>query len=347
MLVNSAPTVPGEPASYTLQNLLLTCNPPSDAATPDVEPPSYLVRVSGTVSATGVSYTLDTTGLHPVFGSDYVLNRIPADKTGTDLIQHTGAAAGELEEVACFFAHAAQGAGTIFTIPGVLLGGGDLPITKGDAQLLAGGALTLAAGSKLALAHDLAMPLNQLICDEEGATTPCPTDQEYVDLFNQGLAAGFRPEGFADAKALLAEALPMLDAGLTNVDATSLFVKNPTSSQGYGILREVVVALNQSLYSGTTLPHITPEIMVNLGAFFANPRNPTSLSVQPLQYTEECDVDFCTYSTGLASGFLDEYFAGSIEADWDGEHVWDNEDALTDATEEASLSVSRHFALGL
>jgi hypothetical protein len=197
------------------------------------------------------------------------------------------------------------------------------------------------------MAHDLSMPLNRLICDEDGATTPCPTDQEFVDEFNQGLAAGFRPEDFAEARALLGVSLSLLDAGLINVNESSLFVKNRISTEGLDMLRDVVVALNQSLTSGTMLPHVSPAIMVNLGAFFANPKNPTTLSVQPMLYTETCDLDVCTYSYGFHDAFYEEYFAGSIDADWSGDHVWENEEAVESAMEEASLSVNRHFALGL
>ena len=71
------------------------------------------------------------------------------------------------------------------------------------------------------------------------------------------------------------------------------------------------------------------------------------MAIKPLQFTEECDIDYCSTSTELAPGFLDEYFAGSIDADWEGTYDWDNEDALSDATEEAGLNFSRHFAVGL
>jgi hypothetical protein len=346
----------GQEASYMLKNVLLSCTPDTESAAPGVEPVApleYLIRVNGTASAVAVSQTLDTTGLHPMFGEDFVWDHTPSDRTGTDLVQHAGAAASELEEAACFFARAGQGSGMVYTMPGVLFGGSDLPISKGDSQILAGAALLSAAAAQLALAHDIDMPLAQLICDSDSScpgdsscepATACLSDPEYVDTFNQAFGSAFHAERFANAERLTSEALPLLDAGISNLDASSLLVKNDVSSAGLQMLQDVVQAARTSLESQPTpLPHVTPEIIFNLGAFFADPRGVKSAAAPLLRYVEECDLDVCTSTTEIDPAFRDEYFAGTLEADWDAEHEFVDADAVEDATQEMSRNVGSLF----
>jgi hypothetical protein len=346
ILVNAAPASPGQEARYTFQNLLLNCY----AEGPDGEPGTeYLVRVSGSVSALAVTERLDTTGLHPMFGDTASLSQIPADRTVTDFVQHAGAAATELEEAACYYARAGQGAGTVFSMPGVLFGGADLPATQGDSQVLAGLALLGAAAAHLSLAHDVDMPLDDVLCDEDDPPlTGCPSDSQLVATFNGAVASAFRPEHFAIAERLTSEGLSLLDAGLSSLDANSLFVKNSVSAPGLDMLADVVRAARQSLESGdTALPHVSPAILFDLHQFFAEPRNPRSFGTGPLLHEEQCDADVCSSSIELAPAFLDQYFAGTIDAEWEGtEYTSTNEDAIEDAGREMSRSFGSRFVLG-
>jgi len=350
VLVKLLAASPGQQASYTLQNLLLSCSPDVEQAASSVEPasepPKYLVRLNGDVSALGVSEERDTTGLHPVLAGDFVLDHIPPNKTGTDLIQHSGAAAAELEEAACFFARAGQASGNVFTIPSVLFGGSDSPVSGGDSQVLAGLALLGAATAELFLAHDLSMPLGQMFCDSDVSPTPCLTDPEYVSAFNQAIATGFYPERFATSKRLMGEALPLLDSGMAKLDGSSLLVRNEISSRGLGMLREVVRAVHSSFASSTEFPHVTPAVALNLGAFFGNPRNPRNMSAPMLRHVEECDLDVCTSNTEMAPAFRDEYFKGSIEADWEADHEFADDDAVADATREMARNAGGLFLGG-
>jgi hypothetical protein len=128
VVVTQAASAPGQPAGYEFRELVLQCYAPST----DDSSPSVLVRMNGTLSMTAVSEQLDTSGLHPLFGSDHSL-RVPVGTVLTDALRHGGSAAAELEEAACFFKLAAQGSGSVYTIPGVLFGGSDVPMSKGRA----------------------------------------------------------------------------------------------------------------------------------------------------------------------------------------------------------------------
>jgi hypothetical protein len=347
IVVDSAATSPGQQASYTLQNLLLACQP--ESATPTLAPTIYQVRATGTVSALAVSQDLDTTGLHPMFANGFSWSAgIPADRKVTDLVRHVGAVAEELEEAGCFLNRAAQGSGTIFTVPGVLYGGKDLPVSQGDTQVLASFSYLAAATGHLVSAYEIDMPLNQLICDSSTSSVACPSDQQLVSSFNAAFASAFHGGEFAVAQSLAAIGLPLLDAGLGHLDASSLLVKNGVSTEGIGLFRDVVQAAVQSLANGSVaLPHVSPTVTLDLKAFFANPRNPRDVGAPVLLYQQQCDAYGCYSSTEVNSTFLNQYFAGSIGADWSSSsYQWSNDQAVTDALNEFGRSLERYFLSG-
>jgi hypothetical protein len=156
----------------------------------------------------------------------------------------------------------------------------------------------------------------------------------------------FHPERFATSQRLLGDALPLLDVGLKNLDSGSLLVRNAISNAGLGMLRDVVQAAQQSLGTGSTaVPRVTPVLNVNLKAYFASHKNPRDMARRPLIFEEQCDSLECWSDTKLDTAFLDEYFTGSIDAQWEGNYKWADEDVISDAIEEASRNISRKFGL--
>jgi hypothetical protein len=334
VLVAAAPHAPDQPASYTLQNLLLACS--TDGAT------EQLIRVSGTVSAQSVGERVDTSGLHPMFGADFSLAaQISAERRVTDVIEHAGLAISELEEAACYFARAGAGSGTVFTIPGVLFGGQDLPVSHADARTLAGLWLLGAGLAQLTMAHGFDMPLNRVVCEGDA----CPTGREFTDEVNRTFASAFHPEHFRVAQRLVGEGLAQLDGGISSLDQSSLFVKNSISTAGLTMLLDLVRAGRQSLESGNIgLPHVAPQVHFDLRNFFGKPKNPRSIGVPPLSHEEVCDVDYCTSTTELAPTFLDAYFEGSTDVVWEGsDYEWSDDAAVSDAIEEIVRNLNRHF----
>jgi hypothetical protein len=341
IVVTSAASAVGDSASYEFRNLMLTCyDGSSDLATDDI-----IVRVSGTASATAVSDELDTSGLHPIFAEGFELaGQIPAGKTLTDVMQHAGSAGAELEEAACFFDIAGQGTGHVFDIPGVLFGGSDVPISKGDAEIIASLSLSGAALGHVAWMHEISMPLNRLICEDEAS---CPTDQQYVTEFNAAFASNFHGGRLEVVKRLVTQALPLLDRGLADLDGSSLFVRDAKSTAGLDALRTLVQASNDSLANGEMpLPRVTPALLIDWKELFGTARNPKSAG--PLLRYEETVEDGETYtSVELNTTFLQRYFAGRIDADWEnGDYDWTDEEVASDAFEELGTNMQRYLVYG-
>jgi hypothetical protein len=342
IVVTSAATAPGQQASYQFNNLLLNCYVSGPAAEGE-----GLVRVSGTVSAVAVSESLDLTGLHPLFhDSDSIPAQIPAGTTLNALLEHGGAAAAELEHAACFFKIASQGSGHIYDLPGVLFGGSDVPISKGDTELVAALTLLGAAAGHLAWVHEIDMPLGQIICSNDPGATPCLSNEEFVSRFNRAFASDFHPGRLLVVERLVDEALPLIDQGLADLDATSLVVRNGASTAGLDAMRAIVQGLSQSIRTGgTTFPRVTPAIPINLKALFENPRNPRSLG-NVLEYVEDCDGDYCYTSSGIDIDFISRYFDGRIDADWEnGDYEYLDNDAVEAAFEEIDKQSVRYLNL--
>jgi hypothetical protein len=338
IVVTSAATAPGQQATYQFNNLLLDCYG---------ELGQGIVRVNGTLSALAVSESLDLTGLHPIFqDDDSIAAQIPAGTTLNSLLQHGGAAAAELEHAACFFKIASQGSGHVYDVPGVLFGGSDVPFSKGDTELIAAFTLLGAAAGHLAWVHEIDMPLRQIICDsDDEAASPCLSDREFASRFNQAFASDFHPGRLLIVERLVAEALPLLDQGIADLDGTSLIVRNGVSSAGLDAMRTMVQAGLQSIQNGgVTLPRVTPAIPMNLKALFENPRNPKNVGAV-LEFQEECDIDgYCWSSTGIDLGFVDRFFEGRIDADWEnGDYEYLDNDAVENAFEEIGNQSSKYL----
>jgi hypothetical protein len=341
IVVTQAATAPGQPAGYEFRELVLQCYAPST----DDSSPSVLVRVNGTLSMTAVSEQLDTSGLHPLFGSDHSL-RVPVGTVLTDALRHGGSAAAELEEAACFFKLAAQGSGSVYTIPGVLFGGSDVPMSKGDVEIVAAAALFGAAAGHFAWVHDVDMALDDILCDSSDASASCPTDAEFVSRFNAAFASGFHPDRLLVVERLAAESLELLEQGIADLDGTSLLVRNGVSAAGLDATRALAQAALQSVRSGkVTLSRFTPPIDVNFKAYFESPRNPKEAG-PVLVYEEECEVgsdpETCYSETTISQPFLERYFEGRIDADFEGSYEWADGDAFSDAMEEVGNNLSRN-----
>jgi hypothetical protein len=339
IVVTEAATAPGEPAAYQFENLLLQCYSSGESGSlPPVFP-----RVSGSLSATAVSERLDTAGLHPLFGADHSL-RVPVGTVLTDALRHGGSAAAELEDAACFFKLAGQGSGNVYTVPGVLFGGADVPLSKGDAEIVAAAALFGAAAGHFAWVHDIDMPLGDLICDSDDGS--CPTDAEFVTRFNATFASGFHPDRLLVVERLATESLELLERGIADLDATSLLVRNGVSAAGLDAARNLVQAALSSARSGrVTLSRFTPPIDVNFKAYFEEPRDPKQ-SGAFLFYEEECEAGSdpleCYSETYIDPVFLERYFEGRIDADFEGSYEWVDGTAFSDAMEEVGNNMSRH-----
>lgn len=353
VVIDAAPVAAGDAVALTLENVLLSCtvDDGTDAA-PTAVPttPSLWVRVSGGFSATAVTSEIDTTGLHPMFG-DEGLNLpedIPRDRTVTDLVAHASGMAAELEEAACFFRIAAEGSGEVFTLPGSLYGAQDMPVSKGDTQVLAAFAMLAAAAGRAGAAYEIDMPLFQLFCDTDPEASDdsadCPAHADTVSAFNAAFGATFHEDRFASARGLVAEALPLLEQGLGNLDETSLLVRNSASGPGLDLMRPVIQALNQSLDAGpVALPNVSPSLPVDVGALFESPKSPQDVEAPFLLYEQTCDGVTCYEETNLNVAFFEQYFAESIQADWDGEYTFSDENAVEATFEEFARSLSRYL----
>jgi hypothetical protein len=347
LVVNAVAARAGDLSSVTLDHVLFTCDA-QDPETGETIPASttdpeavLIARISGTLSAQAVDEELDTSDLHPLLSDDasFSADQVPADRTVTNVVQHAAAVAMELEEAACFFQKAAKGSGTIATIPGTLYGGTDMPVSRGDTEVLASFTLLGAAAGRLASAFDIDMPLRDLVChsdDGDGEADPgCPSYEAKTNAFNAAFGSGFRPEAFAPAKALLDVALPLLDHGMGQLDDQSLLVNDATSGPGLMVLRDIVQALGTSLESGSVdLPHLSPPLPVDLAAFFSAPRSPKDVTAPLLIWEETCDDIECSSSTEANPDFFEQYFSGSIDADWqDGEYEFsESEQSQVEAT---------------
>jgi hypothetical protein len=116
---------------------------------------------------------------------------------------------------------------------------------------------------------------------------------------------------------------------------------------GLSLMRDVVRAGADSLQSGrTAFPHMTPTLTFDLRTLFGQPRDPRQVSAPVLYYEQECDEFECWSSTGINTAFLQEYFAGSIDADWEnGSYDWSGDEAASDAIEEMMRSIGNHVVL--
>ena len=353
VLITHGGNSPGDQIDYALNDLLLECvvSERGDDDPGYVGPAGTLpqIRVSGVLSAAAVAEDVDTAGLHPMFQEDFdIHDTLPASTTVTDLLQGAAGLTPDLEEAACFFARAGEGTGQVGTFPGALVAGPDVAISQGDAQVLGGSLLMLAATAEVVSAFGVPMALEDLICDDASAS--CPSEEELAADFNAVFASTFDAAPFAEAERLTTAAIPLLDAGLGHLDEDSLLVNNAESTAGLELMRDFVQAAGRSLEGSVALPHITPVLHVDLANFFQTARNPRDVDEPVLLVEEECDDWDCWSSTELNTDFLAEYFADTTDADWAGDTDYEmpdaDEEAIDDALQEIGDSLSRHIMAG-
>jgi hypothetical protein len=271
---------------------------------------------------------------------------LPAATSVATLQQHAIGLTPELEEAACYFRRAGAGTGTVFELPGMLVGGRTVGFSQGDTQVLGAALLLSGAFLELASAAEVPIPIHDLVCSSNEAG--CPTEQQLTDTFNQRFGTTFHADQFGVAHRLVAEAAPLLDAGLGNLDENSLLIANATSMPGLLQIRDIVQAVNTALTVRTVLPHVSPVVNLDLGAFFATAKNPHDVPLPVIEYTEQCDQWGCWSSTDLNTSFLDAYLEETTDADWvNGDYQWtDDGDAVGDALGESLLHALGQFVGG-
>jgi hypothetical protein len=342
---------PGDHVEYELTNLLLDCSEVTyvdddggSSITPAAPSAGTVARVSGTVKADVVLET-DTSGLHPLLQGEegLLLAHARTDATSDELMSAAAGVAGEVAAARCYFAKAAEGSGTVFTLPGAIYGGDDLPLGPGDVRMLGAAASFTAATIEAGSAYELGLPMQQLACsfdDGLDEVARCGTTRAFVDAVNGKVkAAVLRHERMAAAKALLEVALEDFEQGVEQLDEDSALVRDETSMPGWNVALELVQAAQQALGGRTAVPHLTPAAHVDLAAFFASPPDPAKIARPPLLFSEDCEdlgagEQECYRDVDLDVDYANAFFAPYSDLDWDGEYEWDG---TTDSEMEDAL----------
>ena len=337
----------GARVEYELTDVLLECRRHAlDDEASDVAPASPLLpptRLSGHVHA-DVVLALDTSGLHALFqdDDDLIVDSAPAGATSTQLANHAAAVAGEVASARCYFAKAAEGSGTVFTLPGSLWGGGDVELGAGDARMLAAGAAFAAATIELGTSYEVELSMQQLACslgDGLDQAAKCGTTRAWVDAVNASArAAKLRHDRLSAARALLELALEDFEAGVDQLDENSALVRDASTMPGWDVMLELVRAAQASLVARTAVPRVSPALHVDAGRFFSSPPDLAAISRPPVLFQEECEqlggTTDCTRDTGLDSEYQHELLGPYSDIDWDGEYVWQQDEAVEDAAQQ-------------
>jgi hypothetical protein len=210
--------------------------------------------------------------------------------------------------------------------------------------------MVTAAAGHVASAYDIDMPLFQLMCDTDPESSAyaagCPTPGALVSAFNAAFGATFDDGQMTQAKGLVAEALPLLAEGLGNLEESSLLPNNAASGPGLSLMRDMVQALAQSVDGGPVpLPHVSPALPVDLGAFFDSPKSPQQIDVPFLLYEQTCDDIECYDEVNANQAFFEQYFAESLQANWDGDYTFSDDAAVEATFEEFGKNVARYLVV--
>lgn len=336
-----------------LSDLLLQCTHYTDSAggtdqVQDVQP--IATRLSGKIMA-DVMLEIDTSDLHPIFQNqdDLLLRTVGGKVTTTAFMNHAAAVAGEIASARCYFDKAAQGSGTVFTLPGALYGGQDLALSAGDARMLASASGLAAATLELSTSYELDQSLRQVVCalaDGLDGQPMCPGGQEFVTTFNASMSkARVRYDRVSAARALLQGALEDFDQGAGQVGEQSALARNAVSDPGWRSALELAHAALASLSAGATVvPHLEPTAHVDLDRLFASPPDPSAIVKPPLSYSRECEdlgggMSDCYDNLDLDTGYVNAFFAAHSDIDWSGDYEWHDDGALSDAVEEVIRNV--------
>jgi hypothetical protein len=305
ILITKAGTAVGDAVAYTLENVLLQCTLRGATSVTSV-------RLQGSVTTSIVPASVDTSGLHPLL-QDQRIDSAPAGVTLEQVAGHAAGLEASLELAACYMNAAAAAASTdkVFEIPSSVFGGKAVPITRGDAMMLAATSQLAAAWLSIAQAYRLPMELRGLLCGGGDGGVACLTRPEWVDRVNAGIGA-LKDVGKIDAaRLLLASAASWATAGQDALTADSLLAANPTTRFTLGRVRDYAAALSASLSSGpTAVPFIVPALRFDLGAVFAAPPDPAHIGAKPFIYP----TDAGTWE--WSEQFFDQAFPSSSDLTW-------------------------------
>ena len=343
----------GDHVEYELSQLLLDCSRTigGEDDTDEMTLPLAPVRLTGKLEA-DVVLELDRSGLHRIFQNgdedDSLLQSVPANVASSKLMNHAAAVAGEIASARCYFAQAAEGSGTVFTLPGALYGGRDIALGAGDARMLAAASGLAAAAIELGTSYELDLSTQQLACSLDNGldeVAKCGTAADFVATVNQAArAAKTRHDRLGAARALLAVALDDFELGVAQLDANSALVHDPISAPGWDIALELVRAAQGSLAARTAIPRVWPAAHVDLHGFFATPPNPSAISQPLLGLRDDCAGDEqgaedCAPEIELEIDYLNAFFAPHSDLDWDGEYEWQADDELETALDQIAAQL--------
>lgn len=296
-------------ASYRLRftNLLMSCS-------------SQMVRANGEIDST-FQGDLDTTGLHPLmadladglesttggnaFGRTY-LGALAAGTSAEQLLRPLFPLSAELDGAAGACERAAQASGVIFTVPGVVFGGDDLPVTAADAGVLAGLLSITSAALQIASAYQWPLPLAGLCTG-----SACLETTAAVDRFNANLPALTNPAVMSNARTRLATGLEQLAAGLSALSADSVIRRDATTAAGIERWRGWAMTAKSSVDQGSTaLDGFTPAVGLDLARLFTAPPRPDQAGADPLVVE--------LGSVKLVEAFYDEVLGPYVDVTADG-----------------------------
>jgi hypothetical protein len=278
LVIVKGSTTPGAAVEYKLENVALTCRPRTGSG------PETQARLSGSVSTFVVPSTVDRTGLHPLFSDENLSVSMPAGVTAQKVADDANGLASSLDAAACNFdAAGSVTASKVFDVPAEVFGGKPVPVTRGDAKVLAFFAASMAAGLRLVQAYTAPIELRGLVCDNRDGGTKCLPEADAVERINAG-TGGIRDAAKVQAaRDLVARALKSSTDAFDRLGPESLFIKDARTTPTLMKLFELATAATQSLDKGKTdMPRVAPPLRLDLKAFFAAPPNPDSVNVDPL-----------------------------------------------------------------
>jgi len=341
----------GDHVEYELSQLLLDCSRTivGQAGISDMVMQLAPVRLTGTLKA-DVVLEVDRSGLHRIFQDDdeSLLQSVPANVASSKLMNHAAAVAGEIASARCYFAKAAEGSGTVFTLPGALYGGRDLALGAGDARMLAAASGLAAATIELGTSYELDLSSEQLACWLDGGldqVAKCGTSAAFVAAINRAArAATTRHDRLGAARALLELALDDFELGVAQLDEDSALVRDQVSMPGWDLALELARAAQGSLAARTAIPHIWPAAHVDLRGFFASPPTPRAISQPLVALRDDCadlgpDAEDCAREIELQIDYLNAFFAPHSDLDWNGEYEWQAGDELETAVDQIAAQL--------
>ncbi len=300
----------GDPWTVKLDNLLLDCGCTGTTC--------MRVRASGELHAKWMP-RIDTTGLHPLladlsdggFSAAPYVSALAAGTRLDPLVRSLASVVAELDVASEECARAGQGSGVVFTVPGSMYGGSDLPVTASDAKIAAGILGAASAWIQIALAYDYPLELASLC-----TATECVSDAMLVERLNAALPA-YAGRPLATARMTFDRALGLLVAGIDAAGPGSVVPRTADTTAGLAVLRAWFTAMQGSLAGGgVAFPSVSPVVRIDLRAFFATPPDFSRAMTDPL-----------VYDAGIrwVEAFGQETVDRFLDLDWGGSYTSPNE----------------------